>query len=261
MKTTGRKNPKPDFDVYYSKLFGESWTGLRDALLQPPKHVLADDRLLRPYHMDEASLYAARCLEVVPGDSVLDMCAAPGGKTLVFAMMMEGKGRLIANERSASRRGRLKKVLLNHLPSENLDIIEVTGHDSTRWSQYEQSEYDKILLDIPCSSERHVIKSPSHLKRWSPARTKHLSFQAYAFLSSALKVVKPKGCILYSTCALSPLENDGVIEKLGRKHGSDFELLDINIPFGVKTNFGLQIRPDTDDGRGPLYISRIHRLA
>jgi 5-methylcytosine rRNA methyltransferase NSUN4 len=261
MKRTGKAKSKPDFNEYYSDLFKESWTGLREALIKPSKHVLADDRLLLPYHIDEASLYAARCLEVVPGESVLDMCAAPGGKTLVFAMMLEGRGRLIANERSASRRDRLQKVLLNHLPSENHKIIKVTGHDATRWCQYEQSEYDKILLDVPCSSERHVIKSPAHLKRWSPARTKHLSFQAYAFLSSALRVVKPDGCILYSTCALSPLENDGVIDKLHRRRGGDFELLDIKIPFGKKTDFGLQVRPDTDDGRGPLYISRIHRLA
>ena len=192
---------------------------------------------------------------------MLDMCAAPGGKTLVIAMMMAGKGRLLANERSASRRDRLRKVLFKHLPSENLDIVEVTGHDATRWSQYEQSTYDKILLDVPCSSERHVIKSPAHLKRWSPARTKHLSFQAYAFLSSALKVVKLGGCVVYSTCALSPLENDGVIEKLHLKRGGDFELLGIKFPFGSKTNFGLQIRPDADDGRGPLYISRIRGLA
>jgi 16S rRNA C967 or C1407 C5-methylase (RsmB/RsmF family) len=151
--------------------------------------------------------------------------------------------------------------LEEHLPPETLERVRVTGHDAARWSQYEQETYDRILLDVPCSSERHIYTSPQHLARWSPARSKHLAVQAFAMLASALETVRTGGFVLYSTCALSPQENDGVLEKLHRKREGRFELTAASLPYGEATEYGWQILPDTAGGRGPIYFALVRRLS
>ena len=91
------------------------------------------------------------------GDRVLDMCAAPGGKSLLLAEAMGDAGRLVANELSPTRRAKLKTILEDCLPGEQRKHIQVTGHDATRWGLHEPDHYDRVLLDAPCSSERHVL--------------------------------------------------------------------------------------------------------
>jgi 16S rRNA C967 or C1407 C5-methylase (RsmB/RsmF family) len=78
-------------------------------------------------------------------------------------------------------------------------------------------------------------------------------------LASALEVVRPQGMILYCTCALSPLENDGVIEKLHRKRPGRFEIVPVHLPFGEKARYGWQVLPDDSDGRGPMYAAGVRR--
>ncbi|MBT3276274.1 MAG: RsmB/NOP family class I SAM-dependent RNA methyltransferase [Spirochaetales bacterium] len=253
----GGGKTKPDFFEWYAELYKDRWTALRDALEKDPGHIALTHGLKKSYYLDEASVISARALAVSPGDHVLDMCAAPGGKTLVLATALEGSGVLIANDRSSTRRARLHRVLDEYLDDNLRPTVTVTGHDATRWGLYEQEVYDKILLDAPCSSERHVMNSPTHLTKWSPARTRHLAAQAYAMLAAAFLAVKIDGLILYSTCSLSPLENDGVVGRLLRKKSVSVDLPPVDI--GEKTDFGVQIFPDTSDGKGPMYICRIRR--
>ncbi len=245
------------FDAYYRGLFSERWAPLHEALLAPPEQIPYSRGLLRPYFLDRASLLAAESLEVGDGHRVLDLCAAPGGKSLVLAGAMGGRGTLTVNERSSARRARLVRVLDEHLPEEVRNRIDVTGHDAARWGLHEQNAYDRVLLDVPCSSERHLLHSPPHLDAWSPARTKHLAVQAYAMLASGFEALVPGGMLLYSTCALSPLENDRVVEKLLRKKGDRCETLALRLPEGEETEHGLQIWPDRSGGIGPIYCARI----
>lgn len=242
------------FDSWYGELFDDRWPLLRASLLKEPVYAELKEGLLKPYYLDEASCLAAESLEAEPGDTVLDMCAAPGGKTLLIALALGGSGRLVANDRSASRRSRLKRVLTEYLPEALLSTVETTSHDATKWGLYEQDAYDRVLLDAPCSSERHVIHSPAHLSRWSPSRSRNLAHQAYAMLSAAYTAVKPGGLVVYSTCALSPLENDGVMKKLLARR--KITLVTPRLRYGEPTEFGVQVTPDRDDGRGPMYISR-----
>ena len=107
-----------------------------------------------------------------------------------------------------------------------------------------------------------MLKSPAHLKRWSPSRTKTLAVQAHAMLAAAVEAVKPGGTIIYSTCALSPLENDGVIGKLLKKRG-DRVTID-TIPAYVfegleaeRTEYGYHILPDRNSGYGPIFMTRL----
>lgn len=251
------KREKIDFDRWYSDLYGGRWPALREALAEDPAYIELSKGLLNPYYLDRASYLTALSVGAKPGETILDMCAAPGGKTLVIALSLGGKGTLIANDRSAARRARLHRVLSEHLPEPSLTTVKVTGHDATRWGLYEQDTYDRILLDAPCSSERHVLGSAAHLARWSPSRSRRLAVQAYAMLAAAYTAVKKGGLIVYSTCALSPLENDGVIKKLRSKRGVSIEM-DDSLP-GEKTEYGIQIAPDRDGGLGPMYIARLRK--
>ncbi len=258
----GKKN-KISFEGFYSEIYGERWKSLKEGLFYETEAFCLDSGLLKPYFLDKASAAAAEALDVQPGDDVLDMCAAPGGKTLKIALALQGSGRLKSNDRSSDRRRRLKDVIETHLPPELRSNISITGFDAAKWGLFEQNVYDKILLDAPCSSEEHVLKSPAHLNQWSPARTKQLALQAHAMLAAAVTAVKPGGAILYSTCALSPLENDGVIEKLLKKR-SIVRIDKIETGQGVlktllaeNTGYGLHILPDSNGGYGPIFMARL----
>jgi 16S rRNA C967 or C1407 C5-methylase (RsmB/RsmF family) len=195
-------------------------------------------------------------------DSVLDMCAAPGGKSLVLARQLAGFGKLVCNERSSARRARLHRVLNDHLPEAWRAIVDVTNHDTTKWGLYEQGAYDKVLLDAPCSSERHVLNSPEHLAEWSPSKTKRMAQQQHAMLCAALDAVRIGGLILYSTCSISSTENADCIEKLLKKRAGLVEV----VPFDVATmdgetcTFGHQFWPDVT-GTGPIYCCLLRKLS
>ncbi|MFP4384524.1 MAG: RsmB/NOP family class I SAM-dependent RNA methyltransferase [Spirochaetia bacterium] len=249
-----------DFDEYYRGLFGSRWENLREAMFLNRPHYQLKERLKKTYYLDEASHTAARALLAAPGSRVLDLCAAPGGKTLVIAGMLTEEGELTVNDRSAARTARLKRVLTEHLESEMLSNIRITCRDASRWGLYEQNAYDRVLCDVPCSSESHILSSPEHLKRWSPRRSKRLSVEQYAILASGITAVKPGGIVLYSTCALSPLENDRVIEKAVKRWGKKIKVDDVSAPWGEKTGYGWRIWPDRSGGRGPIYFSRIRKL-
>ena len=238
---------------------GDRWDALQDAFGRDPAYHELKAGLLKSYFLDEASLWAARALEVQPGQQVLDLCAAPGGKSLVLALALGGQGELTANDRSSARRARLHRVLEEHLPPELYQTVKVTGHDAVSWGIHRPDRYDRVLLDAPCSSERHVFESPGHRSRWTESRTKVLARQAYAMAASALLTVKPGGMVVYSTCALSPLENDAVMDRLAKKKGDGLEFLPARAPWGEPTERGWQIWPDSAEGRGPIYFARFRK--
>ena len=247
------------FDAFYSRMHGERWEALRGCLSRPGNPVAYTDGLIAPYYLDEASIAAARALEVQPGDSVLDMCAAPGGKSLVLAVAATAAGTLVANERSAARRARLIRVLDDHLPPQLRARVTVTSHDATRWGLYEKNRYDRVLLDAPCSSESHVIRSPEHLAQWSAARTQHLATQAHAMLAAAVEAAKPGGLILYSTCSVSGIENDEVLRRLLKKRGQLVTIVPTANGSGERTEFGTEIFPDRCNGQGPIYFALLRK--
>lgn len=247
-----------DFDAYFSQIYGDRWPGLKEALQKTADPENWIDGLVKPYYLDRASVIAASQLGVCPGDQVLDLCAAPGGKSLVLALGLQGQGSLTSNDRSADRRGRLKKVLQEHLPENFQTVVQVSGHDACRWGLYEQGIYDKILLDAPCSSERHVLTSPVHLAQWSPNRTKVLAQQALAMLCSALEALKPGGKLLYSTCSISPWENELLVERFEKKRPDQWIEVETDGP-GEKKTKGRIILPDQEGGCGPMYYCLIQK--
>jgi len=208
------------FEAYYSALFGGRWQALREALLQETQPVAFSVRGGKPYYLDQASICAAQALPPIDAGSYLDTCAAPGGKTLVLASGMGQGAQIQANELSRARRARLLTVLDEHLPADIRTRIDVTGYDAATLPRYRQAHYDRILLDAPCSSERHVITDEKYLACWTPARIKMLAQRQWALLSAAFLLLKPGGFLVYATCALADAENDGVVQKLLKKYGN-----------------------------------------
>ncbi|MDR3200056.1 MAG: RsmB/NOP family class I SAM-dependent RNA methyltransferase [Spirochaetales bacterium] len=256
------KRAKPDFDEFYSGVFAVRWPALRAALEKEPEPAAFSRGLCAPYYLDPASIAAALCLGETGNARVLDMCAAPGGKTLVLASTLGPEGAITANERSAQRRARLVKVLDEHLLPAERARVSVTGHDAARWGLHEKNAYDSVLLDAPCSSERHLLLNPAHLESWSPARIRHLAQQAYAMLLAALAAAKPGGRVLYSTCALCDEENDGVVRRALKRLPGGFTVLETICALpSEKTLFGRNIRPDAAEGAGPIYFALLEKRA
>jgi 16S rRNA C967 or C1407 C5-methylase (RsmB/RsmF family) len=208
-----------------------------------------------------ASIRAAEALGVRPGDKVLDACAAPGGKTLILLEGLEGRGELVANELSSSRRFRLKQVIEGHVPPPLLGLVGVTAFDANRFGLKKEGYFDRVLLDAPCSSEAHLLLEDPEQLAWKESRTRQLAMRQYSLLCSALLTVKLGGVVVYSTCSISPLENDGVIERVLRKKSERVRLDLDSVPEGIgeRTGYGFQIFPDRYPGAGPIFWTRLIR--
>ncbi|MBR4478063.1 MAG: RsmB/NOP family class I SAM-dependent RNA methyltransferase [Spirochaetales bacterium] len=265
MAKAAKASGEERFEQYYGEIYGSRWPVLREALLKETNPVSLSEKLKEPYYMDKASILAASMLPISENNTVLDMCAAPGGKTLSIALRLNGNGKLISNDRSASRRNRLISVLDTCLSPELRAIVKVTGHDSTTWSLHEKDAYDRVLLDAPCSSERHVLTDKKALAIWSPNRPKQLAIQQFAMLAAALDAAKDDAYILYSTCSICPLENELIIEKLLRKRQGLFEEVDLKglhpelNDSAESLSHGYIVLPDVQDGAGPLYFCLIRK--
>lgn len=277
MKAEKKGLKGPDgFENYYSNLFANRWPAIKESFLQEKDSV--EYKVLgaeKSYFLDSASVFAALCLPLKNCDKILDLCAAPGGKTIVLASRMENQAFLYANERSSERKRRLDTVIKTCLPESISQRIKTSCSDGALWCKKESEVYQRILLDAPCSSERHVIVDPKYLNEWSAARIKTVSMEQWALLSCAYRLLEVGGILLYSTCALCPEENDNMIEKLYKKfnkNGDAFELLEacphlqeisefskIELPSYEKTKYGYQILPDLQNGAGPIYFSIIKK--
>jgi len=214
------------------------------------------------YLMDPSSIFAALLCSVKEGMEVLDLCAAPGGKSLLLAERIGSEGSLTCNELSPQRRARLRAVLEDYLPKERLNQVRVTGFDGSRWCLHETEAFDRILVDAPCSGERHLLANAAELAQWSQARSKNLAVRQYSLLASALAVVRRGGRVVYSTCSISPLEDDSVIARLMKKRAGEVRVVDekpSGFEFAEKTEFGWMILPDRS-GYGPLYAAALERI-
>ena len=254
------------FRQHYRSIFGERWEGLEATLAMPSDSVAIDLGGTEPYFLDSASVFAAESLNLPEDGEILDACAAPGGKSLIIASRMAGNNlKLIANELSSDRRRRLSEVLDRSLPPEIRSRVVVAGEDAGAMCRRNVGRFGAILLDAPCSSERHVLADSVALAAWSPSRPRSLAQRQWALLSSAFLMLKPGACLVYSTCALDPVENDGVAGRLAAKYKG---LVEYDPPHGQigqasdageKTAFGFFIAPDLACGAGPMYICRVRK--
>ncbi|MBI5347065.1 MAG: RsmB/NOP family class I SAM-dependent RNA methyltransferase [Candidatus Aenigmarchaeota archaeon] len=181
------------------------------------------------YKQDAASCIAVLALSPKPGELVLDMCAAPGTKTLHIAAMMQNKGEIIANDISRKRILRLKSNINRY----GADICEIIRADACRL-KYEE-KFDRILLDAPCSAEGIVGKIHKTAKMWSEKRVSRLSKMQKKMVTNALKLLKDNGVLIYSTCTFEKEENEDVVE-LALENNCMLEKINIR---GLKHEKGL----------------------
>ena len=209
------------------------------------------------YILDAGSVLATEALDIQPDDRVLDLCAAPGGKSISVLQRLGEYGSLTVNELSPDRRRRLRQVLDGYLPPKD-ERITVMGKDGTKWYS-EPEQYDKVLLDAPCSSERHLLHDDKEFEQWSPKRTIHNSERQLKLLKAAVHSVCVGGLVVYGTCSISSVENDKVVSKMIRKGKVPVEVVKKTWPIGERTKYGWIILPDRTDGWGPLYFSILRR--
>ena len=193
----------------------------------------------------------------------------------MLASRMPENAVLVSNERSSARKQRLSAVCASCLPEDIQTRVKISCSDGAKWCLTQTECYDRILLDVPCSSERHVIQDEKYLGEWSPARIKTLSMEQWALLSSAYRLLKRGGYLVYSTCALNSAENDGVIARLVKKF-DDAEIVSFEEKVFLhedisayctdsldlhpeKTEYGFHILPDVQNGCGPIWFSLIHK--
>jgi 16S rRNA (cytosine967-C5)-methyltransferase len=158
---------------------------------------------------DPATLAAVELLEVRPGQTVLDACAAPGGKTAQLAARMQGRGRLIAMDRHEDRLALLRSTLART----RHDWVEVVEGDATLPVGADALKFDRILLDAPCTNTGVLRRRPDARWRFNEKRLLKLCATQQALLQNLLPRLAPGGRLVYSTCSLEPEENLRQVEQ------------------------------------------------
>lgn len=182
----------------------------------------------RLYIQNLASMIAPILLAPEPEETVLDLAAAPGGKTLMLAGMMQNTGWLSAVEPSRERFFRL----CDNLKSQGVTNAHTYMTDGRSVGKKCPEMFDRILLDAPCSSEaRFKTHDPKSMSFWSIHKVKETSKLQRRLLLSAYDALKPGGKLLYCTCSFSPEENESPLQHLLERHGEHLNTLPLILPF------------------------------
>jgi 16S rRNA (cytosine967-C5)-methyltransferase len=162
-----------------------------------------------------ASMLVARAVDPQPGERVLDLCAAPGGKTTHLAALMGNRGEIVAVERHAGRAGALRRTC-ERVRATN---VEVSVADAARVTTAEP--FDRVLVDPPCSGLGTLQGHPDLRWRTSPEAIEQLAATQSAILRAAVAALRPGGTLVYSTCTLSPRENQEQVARAGLRVESE----------------------------------------
>ncbi|KAK7107489.1 5-methylcytosine rRNA methyltransferase NSUN4-like [Littorina saxatilis] len=230
--------------------------------------------LLNYYLLDGASILPVLALDLRPHDNVLDLCAAPGGKTLAMLQIIISQGgHLTSNDVSQSRLRRLKTVLKSYFPqdllSEFATVTERTG------LSFSNSVFSKVLVDVPCNTDRHVLLEDEN-NLFKPGRTKErlqMTTLQKDLLLAGIRSCKPGGSVVYSTCTLAAVQNDGVVqaavEELWETSTIDVAVEDLSplkeafsstFKFHSGTRLGQLVLPSLTSNFGPMYFCKLRRL-
>lgn len=181
------------------------------------------------YLQESASMLPPLVLDPRPGEIVVDMAAAPGSKTTQMAQMMQNQGLIVANDKDTKR---IKSLVFN-LEKYGVTNAAVSTYDGKELGNLLPSFADKVLLDAPCSAEGAIPKDGDYFDFWKPERSLMLAHVQKELLRAALKVCKVGGTIVYSTCTLSPDENECVIQWMLESYGDSvaLEAVPESLPF------------------------------
>lgn len=171
------------------------------------------------YIQEPSAMYPAHLLPVEEGDTVLDMCAAPGGKSTALGAKLKGTGLLVSNDISYSR----AKALLRNIEGFGIKNSVIISEDTKGLASRLPEFFDKILIDAPCSGEGMFHKKPSMTAAWEKNGPEFYSAIQREIIEYGAQMLKPGGSMVFSTCTFSPLEDEGTIQYFLERH-PEFEL-------------------------------------
>ena len=205
------------------------------------------------YYIQEPSAMApAEYLMAEPGERILDLCAAPGGKSTQIACSMQGEGLIVCNEIHPAR----AKILSENIERMGVCNALVTNETPQKLSDNFREYFDRILVDAPCSGEGMFRKNDAE-REWSIEHVRSCAARQLLILNSAKDALKNGGYMVYSTCTFSKEENEGVISRFLTEN-PDFELVDSGVTFGRPTlDYARRIFP-MDGGEGH-FAAKLHK--
>ncbi|XP_041848670.1 5-methylcytosine rRNA methyltransferase NSUN4 [Melanotaenia boesemani] len=232
--------------------------------------------LLGYYLMDAASLLPCLALDVREGHAVLDLCAAPGGKTLALFQTQMIRF-LCVNDSSVSRTMRLRKVLHSYIPKHFLtnEKLRITSFDGTKWGEIERNTFDRVLVDVPCTTDRlSLIEDDNNIfNKNRVGERRRLPQQQLELLLAGIQAACPGGEILYSTCTLSLNQNLSVIGQAihlaQENHGICLQVVSLRplthmfrntFHFAPDIPLGEMVIPHLAANFGPIYLCKLRRL-
>ncbi len=175
------------------------------------------------YYLQEPSaMTPANRLPIEPGEKVLDVCAAPGGKATELGAKLQGDGVLVANDISNSR----AKGLLKNIEVFGIGNVLVLSEEPGKLEEYFPEYFDKILIDAPCSGEGMFRKDKKMVKAWEEHGPEFFAKLQRSIVTQAARMLKPGGMMLYSTCTFDPEENEGTIEYLLEQY-PEFQIMEM----------------------------------
>ena len=179
------------------------------------------------YAQEPSAMSAAAAVDAKPGEKILDLCAAPGGKTTALAGALAGKGLLWSNEYVKQR----AFTLLSNCERIGVQNAVISGTDSASLAAALPAFFDKVLVDAPCSGEGMLRREKAEYARWNEKNIAICAARQKEILAHAAKTVKVGGYLIYSTCTFNKAENEDVITYFLKEH-ADFSLVSIEDSFG-----------------------------
>ena len=206
------------------------------------------------YFQEPSAMSAAQTLSPEEGDRVLDLCAAPGGKSTQLASVLNGTGLLWSNEIVKSR----ANILLSNIERCGVKNAVVSSCNPEVLCEALEGMFDKVLVDAPCSGEGMFRRDENARNEWSAEHSDSCAVRQLKILSSAKKALREGGVLVYSTCTFSYAENEGVIEKFLLEN-PEFELVDCGEKFGRRTLSGLACRIFPMDGGEGHFVAKLRK--
>jgi len=202
------------------------------------------------YHaQEEASMVPVTLLGPRPGHRVLDLCAAPGNKTAQAALALGNRGTVVANDVAKGRLAAIRH-LIKRLGLMN---VSVTCRPAQDYSP-QAGGFDRIIADVPCSCEGTVRKSSQRSAQALCETRERLTSRQVAILDKAVRLCRPGGRIVYSTCTFAPEENEQVVDTLLRRYPDDLRLLPVSLP-------GLQLSSGLTEWQGQRFLPALANAA
>jgi 16S rRNA C967 or C1407 C5-methylase (RsmB/RsmF family)/NOL1/NOP2/fmu family ribosome biogenesis protein len=215
---------------------------------------------LHPYHaagayylQEPSAMAPAELLDPQPGERVLDLCAAPGGKTTQIAGKLAGEGLLVCNEIHPKRAG----ILASNVERLGIANARVLNEHPAKLAERFPDYFDRVLVDAPCSGEGMFRKHDAAFEDWSPETVAMCARRQAEILDSAAAMLRPGGRLVYSTCTFSPEENEGSVAGFLSRH-PEFEVAEARADVGILRDskefgpYGAPGHPEWADGNPAL---------